>query len=80
MYRADRVGDVAKDAKISRQAVYLHFNSQAKLLVATACHADEVRGLGERLHRSQTATGEVEQLETYVEFRGKLHTGGIQGD
>lgn len=65
-----RMTDVAGAAGISRQAVYLHFDSRAELMVATARYGDEVRGLDERLSRYRAATGGVERLETYIEFWG----------
>lgn len=65
-----RMSDVAKAARVSRQAVYLHFESRAELLVATARYVDEVRGLGERLRNYRAATSGVDKLETYVEFWG----------
>jgi AcrR family transcriptional regulator len=65
-----RMSDVAKAAGVSRQAVYLHFDSRAELLVATARYVDEVRGLGERLRSYRAATSGVDKLETYVEFWG----------
>lgn len=68
--RGVRMSDVAKAAGVSRQAVYLHFNSRAELLVATARYVDEVRGLDERLRNYRAATSGVDKLETYVEFWG----------
>ena len=65
-----RMSDVAKAAGVSRQAVYLHFDSRAELLVATARYVDEVRGLGERLSNYRSASTGVQHLETYVEFWG----------
>lgn len=65
-----RMSDVAKSAGVSRQAVYLHFESRAELLVATARYVDEVRGLGERLRSYRAAASGVDKLETYVEFWG----------
>ena len=62
--------DVAEAAGVSRQAVYDHFGSRADLMVATARHGDEVRGLDERLGRYRAATGGVERLEAFVEFWG----------
>ncbi len=62
--------DIAEAAGVSRQAVYDHFGSRAKLLVATTHYVDEVRGLKERRHRFQAATTGVEHLEAYVEFWG----------
>jgi AcrR family transcriptional regulator len=65
-----RMRDIAEVAGISRQAVYDHFGSRAKLLVATTHYVDEIRGLKERRRRFQAATTGVERLEAYVEFWG----------
>ena len=65
-----RMRDIADAAGISRQAVYDHFGSRAKLLVATTHYVDEVRGLRERRRRFQAATTGVELVEAYVEFWG----------
>ena len=40
-----RMGDIAREAGISRQAVYLHFASRAELLEATTQYLDERLGL-----------------------------------
>jgi AcrR family transcriptional regulator len=65
-----RMRDIADGAGVSRQAVYDHFGSRARLLVATTHYVDEVRGLRERRRRFQAATTGVEHLEAYVEFWG----------
>src|SRR5918997_536236 len=65
-----RMRDIAEAAGISRQAVYDHFGSRARLLVATTHYVDEVRGLEQRRRRFQAATTGVEHLEAYVEFWG----------
>jgi AcrR family transcriptional regulator len=65
-----RMRDIAKAAGVSRQAVYDHFGSRAKLLVATTHYVDEVRGLQERRRRFHPASTGVERLEAYVEFWG----------
>ena len=65
-----RMRDIAEAAGVSRQAVYDHFGSRAKLLVATTHYVDEVRGLEERRRRFREATTGVEHLEAYVEFWG----------
>jgi AcrR family transcriptional regulator len=62
--------DIAEAAGVSRQAVYDHFGSRAKLLVATTHYVDEVRGLTERRSHFQSATTGVDRLEAYVEFWG----------
>ena len=65
-----RMGDVARGAGVSRQAVYDHFGSRAELMVATVRYGDEVLGLDERLRCYRAAVSGVERLETYVEFWG----------
>lgn len=65
-----RMSDIAETAGISRQAVYLHFNSRTEVMVATTHYIDEVRGLDERLQRYRAATVGVEILEEFVEFWG----------
>src|ERR671916_1662935 len=65
-----RVSDVAGAAGVSRQAVYDHFGSRAKLLVAATHHVDEVRGLAERRRPFEAAGGGGGRLEAYVEFWG----------
>ncbi|HEX2282745.1 MAG TPA: TetR/AcrR family transcriptional regulator [Thermomicrobiales bacterium] len=67
-----RMRDVADAAGVSRQAVYDHFGSRAKLLVETTHYVDEVRGLEERRRRFREATTGVERLEAYVEFWGNF--------
>ena len=62
--------DVAEAAGVSRQAVYDHFGSRAKLLVETTHYVDEVRGLEERRRHFREATTGVGRLEAYVEFWG----------
>lgn len=68
--RGVRMVDVAGAAGVSRQSVYDHFGSRAKLLVATTHHVDEKRGLAERLRPFRAATGGVKRLEAYVDFWG----------
>jgi len=65
-----RMGDVAREAGVSRQAVYDHFGSRAELMVATVRYGDEVLGLAERLRRYRAAESGVDRLEAYVEFWG----------
>jgi AcrR family transcriptional regulator len=63
-----RLGDIARAAGISRQAVYLHFASRTELLVATARYVDQIHGLDERLAAFRQTTGGVESLRVYVDF------------
>jgi AcrR family transcriptional regulator len=68
--RGVRMRDIAEAAGVSRQAVYDHFGSRAKLLVATTHYVDEVRGLEERRRHFRAADAGAERLEAYVEFWG----------
>lgn len=47
--RGVRMGDIAKAAGISRQAVYLHFTSRTELLVAATKYLDELLDVDRRL-------------------------------
>ena len=68
--RSVRMGDIAKAAGISRQAVYLHFASRADLLAATTLYLDEKLGLEQRLARSRSMDSGIERLDAYIEFWG----------
>ncbi|MDA0231372.1 MAG: TetR/AcrR family transcriptional regulator [Proteobacteria bacterium] len=72
-----RMSDIAKEAGISRQAVYLHFATRAELLVATARYLDEVNNVDEGLAASRTASTGVERLNAFIEAWGnyipKIH-------
>jgi len=64
------MSDVARAAGISRQAVYLHFNSRTELMVATTQYVDEIKGLNERLSQLDAATSGIELLDACVEVWG----------
>ncbi|MCH8250669.1 MAG: TetR/AcrR family transcriptional regulator [Proteobacteria bacterium] len=68
--RGVRMGDIAKETGISRQAVYLHFASRAELLNATTTYLDEVLDLERRLAPSRAAKCGVKRLALYIEFWG----------
>ena len=68
--RGVRMADIAKQAGISRQAVYLHFASRAELLDATTKFLDERLELDSRLAPSRAARSGRERLALYVEFWG----------
>jgi AcrR family transcriptional regulator len=59
-----RMSDIAKDAGISRQAVYLHFPKRADLLIATTRYIDEVNDIDARLAASRGAATGVESAST----------------
>ncbi len=68
--RGVRMGDIAKAAGISRQAVYLHFASRAELLVAATRYLDDVLDVDARLAPSRAATSGIERLSLYIECWG----------
>lgn len=68
--RGVRMGDIAKAAGISRQAVYLHFPSRTELLVAATRHLDEVLDIDRRLAPSRAAKTGTERLALFIECWG----------
>ena len=63
-----KMGDIAKAAGISRQAVYLHFASRTELMIATMNHVDEVKGLYERLNKLTSVNSGTERLEMVIDI------------
>ena len=68
--RGVRMGDIARESGISRQAVYLHFASRSELLIAATRYLDERLDLDRRLARSRAAESGVERLALYIEAWG----------
>lgn len=62
-----RMSDIAKHAGVSRQALYLHFETRLDLLVATTLYLDEVKGVEERLASSRTAPDGVSRLTAFID-------------
>lgn len=60
------MADIAKEAGVSRQAVYLHFPSRADLLIATMRHIDEVENVADQLAEVFTAETGREQLTVFL--------------
>ena len=73
-----RMSDIAKSAGISRQAVYLHFETRADLLIATTRYMDDVMGIEERLAAFRAAPTGIERLDAFIKFWGE-HVPQIQG-
>ena len=65
-----RMGDIAKESGISRQAVYLHFASRTELLVAATRYLDEILDVDSRLAPSRAAKSGVKRLALYIECWG----------
>ena len=67
------LADVAKAARVSRQALYLHFRDRAALFLAVAQHADEKRGLPEAIRRLQQAPTGLDALRYMAATRATLN-------
>lgn len=65
-----KMSDVANAAGVSRQALYLHFDSKTSLMIATVEYVDEVKGLEERLKVFESAKTGTELLESCVTVWG----------
>ena len=68
--RGVRMGDIARESGISRQAVYLHFASRSELLIAATRYLDEILDVDSRLAPSRAAKSGVERLALYIECWG----------
>ncbi len=62
--------DIARESGISRQAVYLHFESRAELLIATTRYLDGLLDLDKRYSNVRETTSGLERLEAFIEFWG----------
>jgi AcrR family transcriptional regulator len=62
--------DIAKAAGISRQALYLHFETRAELLIAATRHHDQVLESNKRYDSVVNAESGVDQLDLLIEFWG----------
>jgi len=65
-----RMSDIARAAGISRQALYLHFETRADLLVATTRYLDELNDSDAMLAESRVAETGVARLDAYIEAWG----------
>jgi AcrR family transcriptional regulator len=65
------MAQIATAARISRQAVYLHFADRASLMVAVARHLDERLGLAADIQRLIEAPTGVAMLEAAVAMQAR---------
>lgn len=72
-----RMADVAAEAGVSRQAVYLHFDGRAELLIEVARYIDRVEGLAELAEGIWRAESAAEALDRFislqVEYNPKIY-------
>lgn len=60
------MASIARAARVSRQALYLHFANRTELFLAVATYADEQRGLREGIAYVAAARSGVESLERLI--------------
>jgi len=65
-----KMSEIAKASGVSRQALYLHFDSRTELLIATTHYVDDVKGLDQRLQKLQLAKSGEEMLRTCIQIWG----------
>ena len=67
------MAQIAKAARVSRQAVYLHFADRAALMVALARHLDATLGLPAEIQRVVNARTAVEVVERQVSLQARIN-------
>ena len=77
-YHGVTIEDIAKEAGVSRQAVYAyHFGSKSEFLIALLVHVEAVEGIAELLRPSDDAESGIEALREAVnataEFERRVH-------
>jgi len=68
--RSLSMSQIARASGLSRQALYLHFDSRTELLIATTRYVDDVKELDKRLQKLQSAKTGEEMLKVCVEVWG----------
>lgn len=61
--------EIAREAGVSRQAIYLHFGNRAGLLLAVGEHVDETERLAEAAREVHSAETGVEEVEAFVRLQ-----------
>ena len=65
------MAQIAKAARLSRQAVYLHFADRADLMVALARHVNESLGLPAEIQRMMSSPTGIEMIEAFVSMQAR---------
>jgi AcrR family transcriptional regulator len=65
------MAQIAAAARVSRQAVYLHFKDRADLMVALARHLDETLGLPAEIQRIVAAPSGVAMIDAQVSLQAR---------
>lgn len=63
------LGEIARAARLSRQAIYLHFADRADLMIALIRYVDELRGLPQKLGRIRDAPSGLAAIREMVRLQ-----------
>jgi AcrR family transcriptional regulator len=66
---------IAKAARVSRQAMYLHFTDRADLMLALVRHADEKRGMEAEIRKIREAPTGVAAMSAMVALQARMNPG-----
>jgi AcrR family transcriptional regulator len=69
------MAEIAKAARLSRQALYLHFRDRGQLLLGLVRYADERRRLGAEVQKIIEAPDAVTSLELMVAMQARMNPG-----
>ena len=69
------MAEIANAAKVSRQAMYLHFADRADLMLALVRHADEKRGMDDAIRKIRGAPTGVEAMCEMVSLQARMNPG-----
>lgn len=67
--------EIAKAARLSRQALYLNFSDRADLLVALVRHVDEKRGLDKEIRTIIEAPTGIAAMRAMVSLQARMNPG-----
>lgn len=67
------MADLARAARVSRQAVYLHFADRAALMLALVRYVDEKRGLEKELRKIRNAPSGVAAVREIVALQARMN-------
>jgi len=65
------MAQIAKAARMSRQAVYLHFSDRGELMIALARHTDQKRGLDAEIQHIRDAPTGLEAIRRMVSLQAR---------
>jgi AcrR family transcriptional regulator len=67
------LGELAKAAGVSRQALYLHFADRADLFLALVRHVDEQRGIPQAVQRVKDAPTAGEAIREFIAMQARMN-------